>query len=197
MCYSKSSSLVNRNGLFHDTSTESTNKITHAHETEQGTPIAAQERGLVARRRTHMRGGCSRCRTRPRSSSRGRGGCSRVGPCAERRRGGGCPGCRHHPQRMPTHTVAGLGVLDNPLCVRSLTLHQTRMRCIGRGLGDGVGVVMELRPPWHPHIHGVIPSMASSPPWRACCRFHGPCSGGSTWIRRSIWIWRCLASRSI
>ena len=100
VCYSKSSSLVNRNDLFHDTSTESTNKITHAHETEQGTPIAAQERGLEARRWIHMRGDCSRCRTRPRSSSHGRGGCSRVGPCAERRGGGGCPGCHHCPLRM-------------------------------------------------------------------------------------------------
>ena len=48
-----------------------------------------------------------------------------------------------------------------------------RRRCIRRGLGDGVGVVVELCPPWRPHVHGVIPSMASSPPWRACCRFHG------------------------
>uniref|UniRef100_A0A8R7UZ11 Uncharacterized protein n=1 Tax=Triticum urartu TaxID=4572 RepID=A0A8R7UZ11_TRIUA len=47
------------------------------------------------------RGGCSRCRTRTRPQSRGRGGCSRVGPCAWCRRGGGCPGCRHHPRRMP------------------------------------------------------------------------------------------------
>ena len=34
---------INRNDLFHDTST---NKITHTHETEQGTNIAAQEREL-------------------------------------------------------------------------------------------------------------------------------------------------------
>jgi len=46
VCYSESSLLVNRNDLFHDTSTASTNKITHAHETEQGTNIAAQEREL-------------------------------------------------------------------------------------------------------------------------------------------------------
>lgn len=30
-------------------------------------------------------------------------------------------------------------------------------RCCGRGLGDGVGVVVELRPPWRPPIHGVLP----------------------------------------
>ena len=62
MCYSKSSSLVNRNDLFHDTST---NKITHTHETEQGTNIAAQERELqVGDGFTGEEVG--RCRTRPR-----------------------------------------------------------------------------------------------------------------------------------
>ena len=38
------------------TQAQKVQKNTHAHETEQGTTIAAQERELEGRRRTHMRG---------------------------------------------------------------------------------------------------------------------------------------------